>query len=182
MNEENPSPVRQSPWFSWLEKFIVDFFFGILWPLFILWLDPGILKSLPKTCGGPYLGPYAAYFVYPAVFMGMALMLAWIFARDRLIPWGRYITGIFLLGVLLAGALGVPLVIFFFFAWAPIYPYLRNAVLAWKLAPPIVSLPTQIGQALLGAMVFALAILLIGLFFIGEIPPRILPACPPMGD
>lgn len=183
MNEENPSLPPQAQNARSKGNTNMDFFAGVIWPLVMLLLDPMLLKISPQaSCGGPSLGWYAAYYIYPAVLMGALLLFAWLFARDRLSGYGAFLAGIFGLGSVLASALGISLTVFCFMAIGPGYIYFRNAVLAWKLAKEATSLPLRIGQAVLGIVIFLLVSWAIGSFLLQVFPPVVLPACAPSGE
>jgi len=167
-----PSPQSKT-------RIAVDIIFGMILPILCFVFDPMFLKtSTSFTCGGPLLGPYTGYFVYPAVTIGIVTLLFWLINGKRLQKWGAFIAGIFWFGAFLALLLGVPLVIFGFLAWIPGFVYWRSGLDAWKLAPPTARLPTRVFHAL-GGVVFVLGIsFLIYYFLTIWLPPVIYPACP----
>ena len=124
------------------------------------------------------LGSSTAYFVYPAVGIGILALLFWLRVGNRLPKWGAFFSGIFWTGAVMAILLGLPMVIFGFPAWLAAYVYGSNAKEAWKLAEPTTAKGGMILRTLAG-VVFLFGLSWIVFFLLQALfPPVVLPSCP----
>lgn len=160
-------------------RYVFDVAFGIIVPVVCFYYDPLILKQTPPlTCGSPLLGINTAYYVYPAVGIGILTLLIWLRGGDWLPKWGAFFSGIFLTGTVTAIILGLPLVIFGFPAWLAAYVYGRNAKEAWQLAEPTANKGELILRILAGVL-FLLGLTWIGFFLLKNLfPPVVVQTCP----
>ena len=169
------TPARTWFWYA------MDVLFGMIVPAVCFYFDPIILKVsrpagfTPMPC--PLIGYTAAYFVYPAVGLGILSLSGWLILRHQLPQWEAFFSGIFAVGAVLAGLLSLPMGIAGFPAWATALVYGRNAMEAWNFAKPANSRWVVLLQALGGAV---LLLTLAGIAYVllqALLPPVVIQPC-----
>ena len=153
----------------------VEVIFGILVPIVCFVFDPSFLSVGLLGCGRPTLGSTTAYFVYPAVAIGILAFSFWLSAGEKFPKLGAFLAGIFWTGSVLALWLSFPLFICGLLAWIAAFVYGRNGLDAWKLAAPTKPLLMRMLHVLAGAL-FVLALAWLVYYFL---PPWFPPAAPP---
>jgi hypothetical protein len=109
-----PLPEAKRPGF-WTRQFnteptirkrVFNVIFGIIAPILALIFDPVVFKGGSCLAPSGLLGEYSM-FVYAAIGPGTLWLLVWTIAGTRLSPLSAVFSGVFLIGVMFAGGIGL---------------------------------------------------------------------------